>query len=84
MYSTGDNIESEAERCQEALGKVLDATAREMRICARSQRWWNGEIKPRTRQLVRDRRRRRRSVATGKAKEELQKSIRLANDRMWN
>jgi len=36
VESTGDDIKSEAEWCQEALGKVLTTTARKIRICARS------------------------------------------------
>jgi hypothetical protein len=40
--STGDIVESEAEWCQEVLNKVLNATAKTIRICAHSKRWWNG------------------------------------------
>jgi hypothetical protein len=40
----GDEVEREAEWCQETLRKVLDAKAKKIRICAPSKRWWNGEI----------------------------------------
>jgi hypothetical protein len=72
VRSTGDDVESEAKWCQESLGKVLDASAKKIRICARLKRWWNGEIKERRSQLERDKRRRCRSVATAQAKAELQ------------
>jgi hypothetical protein len=42
--STGDEVESEAEWCQESLSKVLDTTAKKIMICARSNRWCNGDI----------------------------------------
>ena len=80
--STGDDVESEPEWCQDALRKVLDATAKKKRICARSKRWWNGEITERRSQLGRERRRRYRSAATAQGKAELPKSIRRAKDRM--
>jgi len=82
--STGDNIESEAEWCQEALGKVLDATAKKIRIWAWSNRWWNGDIQERRSHLGKEKRRRRRSAARAQAKAELQKSVWRAKDRMWN
>jgi len=82
--STGDNFESEADWCQKALSKVLDITAKKLRICARSKRWWNGEIKERRSQLRSEHRRRCRSAATVPSQAELQKSIWRAKDRMWN
>jgi len=82
--STGDDIESEVEWCQEALGKVLDDTAKKIRIWAWSNGWWNGDIKERRSHLGREKRRRRRSAARAQAKAELQKSIWRAKDRMWN
>ena len=80
----GDKVESKAKWCQEALSKILDATAKKIRICARSKRWWNGEIQEKRSQLRREKRRRRRSAATAQAKAELQKSIRREKGRMWN
>ena len=44
---TGDEVDREAELCQETLNKVLDAKAKKIRICTRPKRWWNGEIKGR-------------------------------------
>jgi len=82
--STGNNVKSEAEWCQEALSKVLDATAKKIMIYAWPKRRWNGEIKERRSQLGREIRRRRKLAATAQAKPELHKSIRRAKDRMWN
>jgi len=42
---TADEVEQEAAWCQEAMGNVLDATAKKIRICARSNRWWKADIK---------------------------------------
>jgi hypothetical protein len=72
---TGDDVEREAECSQETLSKVPDAKAKKIRICARSKRWWNGEIMERTSGLGREKRRGRRSEAAARAKAELQKSI---------
>jgi hypothetical protein len=80
----GDEVESEAEWCQEALSRVLDATAKKITICALLKRWWNGEIQEKRSQLGREKRRRRRSAATAQAKAELQKSVRGAKDKVWN
>jgi len=41
----GDDVEREAEWCQATVSKVLDVKAKKIGICARSKRWWNGEIK---------------------------------------
>jgi len=64
-----------AEWCQATLSRVLDATARKIRICARSKRWWNGEIKERRSALGIEKRRGRRSEGAAYAKAELQRSI---------
>jgi len=72
---TGDEVEREAEWCQETLSRVLDAKAKRIRICARSKRWWNGEIKERRSALRREKRRGRRSEAAAHATVELQRSI---------
>jgi len=80
----GDDVEREAEWCQEAMSKVLDANAKKIRIYAWSKRWWNGEIKERRRALRREMWRRRRSEATARMKAELQKSIRQSKSQMWN
>jgi len=41
---TENNVQQEATCCQEAMSSVLDATAKKIRICARSERWWNAII----------------------------------------
>jgi hypothetical protein len=81
---TGDDVEREAEWCQEVLSKVLDAKAKKIGICAWSKRWWNGEIKERRSALGREKKRGRRSEAAARAKAELQKSMRQSKSRMWN
>jgi hypothetical protein len=70
---TGDEVEREAEWSQETLSKFLDAKAKKIRICARSTRWWNGEIKQRRSGLEREKRRGTRSEAAAHAKAELQR-----------
>jgi hypothetical protein len=72
---TGDKVEREAEWCQEMLSMVLDAKAKKIRICARSKRWWNGEIQVRRSALGREKRRGKRSQVAEHAKVELQRSI---------
>jgi hypothetical protein len=42
-----DEVEQEAVWCQETLSKDLDAEAKKIRLCARSKRWWDGEIEER-------------------------------------
>ena len=58
---TEDEVEQEAAWCQEAMSSVLDTTAKKIRICARSKRWWNADIKERRRMVRSERRRRRNS-----------------------
>jgi len=72
---TADEIEREAAWCQEAMGSVLDAMAKEIRICARSKRWWNVDIKTRRQVVGREKRERRNSEVAGRAKAELRKLI---------
>jgi hypothetical protein len=81
---TGDNVEREAIWCQETLSKVLDAKAKNIRICAQWKRWWNGEIKERRSALGGEKTRGSRSEAVVHAKAELQKTIRYSKSRMWN
>jgi macrodomain Ter protein organizer (MatP/YcbG family) len=81
---TGDNVDRAAEWCQDALSQVLDAKAKKIGICARSKRWWNGEIKETRSALGREKRRGRRSEAAARAKAELQKSIRQSKSWMLN
>jgi len=81
---TADEVEQEAAWCQEAMGNVLDATAKTIRICARSKRWWNADIRERRKAVGREKRRRRNSEETAKAKAELQKLIRQLKRKMWS
>jgi len=80
---TEDEVEQEAAWCQEAMSSVLDATAKKIRICARSKRRWNADIKGRRRTVGGERRRRRHSEEAAQAKAELQQSIRQSKRRMW-
>ena len=72
---SGDEVEQEAAWCQEAMSKVLDATAKTIRICTQSKRWWNADIKERRRAVGREKRRRGNSDEATRANAELQKSI---------
>jgi len=81
---TGDEVEREAEWYWETLSEVLDAKAKKMRICTRSKRWWNGEIKERRSSLGREKWRGKRSEAAAHTKAEMQRSIGQSKSRMWN
>jgi len=69
---TVDEVEQESAWFQEAMSSVLDATAEKIRICARSKRWWNADIKERRRTVGRERRIRLHSEDAAQAKAELQ------------
>jgi len=51
VESTGDNVESEDDWCQEALGRVLNIAAQLITTCTPSTRWWNDEINKRSSEL---------------------------------
>jgi hypothetical protein len=80
---TADEVEHEAAWCQEAMSSVLNATAKKIRICARSKRWWNADIKERRKAVGREKRR-RNSGEAARAKAKLQKSIRQSKSKMWS
>jgi hypothetical protein len=80
---TEDKVEQKAAWCQEAMSSILDATEKKMRICARSKRWWNADIKGRRRTVGRERKRRRHSEEAAWSKAELQNSIWQSKRRMW-
>jgi hypothetical protein len=82
--SMGNEVESEAEQCQEALSNVLDPTAKKIMICTHSKRWWTGVIPEKKSQLVRENIRRRRSAAPDQVKADLQKLVWRAKDKMCN
>ena len=73
---TADKVEQEAAGSQEAMGNVLDTTAKKIRIFPRSTRWWNADIKKRRNAVGREKWRRWNSEEAARAKAELQKSIR--------
>jgi limonene-1,2-epoxide hydrolase len=67
-------VEQEATWYQETLSKVLDAPAKIIRICLKSKRWWNRDIKARRNTLGQEKRRRERYwEGAARAKTELQK-----------
>jgi len=80
----GDDVEQEAQRCQEKLSNVLDAELKKVRLCTRSNRWWNIDIKERRSAQGREKRRGRRSEVAARTKSELQKSTQQSKSRMWN
>ena len=57
---TADKVEQEAAWCQHSMGTVLDTTAKKIRICAKSNRWWNPDIWERRKAVGRQKRRRRK------------------------
>ena len=77
-----DEVEQEAAWCQEAMGNILDATAKKIKICARSKRWWNANIKKRRKAVGREKRRTLSSEEAARAEAELQKLIRESNETM--
>jgi len=64
------------------MSSVLNSTAKKIRICARSKRWWNADIKERRKAVGREKRRRQNSEETARPKAELQKSIRRSKSQM--
>jgi len=80
---TSDEVEHKAGWCQEAMSSVLIATAKHIRICGRSKRWWNDDIKERRKAFGRENRR-PNSGEAAKRKAKLQKSIRLSKSKMWS
>ena len=79
---TADKVEQEATWCQETMGNVLDATAKMIRICAESKRWWNTDIREKRMVVGRDKRRRRNSEEAAKAKAEFLNFIRQSKRQM--
>jgi hypothetical protein len=68
---TADEVEQEAAWCQEAMGSVLDPTAKKIMICASSKRMWNANIKKRRDTVEREKRWRRNSEEAARAKAEV-------------
>jgi hypothetical protein len=71
--------------CHETLNKVLDVIAKKIRICTKSKRWWNEDIKARRKTLGQEKRRHgRHSEGLARTKAELQKSVRKSKSQMWS
>jgi len=81
---TADEVEREAAWCQKAIGNILDAMAQKIRLCARSKRWWNANIKKRRQAVGREKRRRRNSEEATRVKCDPQKSIGQSTRKMWS
>jgi len=64
------------------MGNVVDSTTKKIKICGKSRRWWNADIRERRKAVGRERRRRRNSEEAGKATAELQKSLRQSKRKM--
>jgi len=79
---TEDEMEQVAAWCQGAMSSVLNATAITIRICMKSKRWWNADIKARRKAVGREKRRRRNSEEAAWAKSEFQKLIRRSKSQM--
>ena len=80
---TEDEVEQEAAWSQEAMSSILNASAKKIRICARSKRWWNADIKGR-REAVGREERRRNSEEAARAQAKLQMSIRQSKSKIWS
>jgi hypothetical protein len=81
---TADEVEEEATCRREAMGSVLEATAKKIRICARPMRWWNADIKKRRQAVGREKRRRRNSEEAARVKAKLLKWIQQSKRKMWS
>jgi hypothetical protein len=79
---TEDEVEQEAAWCQEAMSSILNATAKKIRICAKSNRWWNPDIKERRKADGREQRR-RNSEGAARPKAKLQTLIRQSKGKTW-
>jgi hypothetical protein len=80
---TADKVEYKAACCKEAMSSVLNATAKKIRICAKSKRWWNAEIQERRYTVGREKTR-ENSCEVARAKAQLRKSIRPSKSNMWS
>jgi len=81
---TEEEVEEQAACCQETMGRVLDATTKKMTICARSQIWWNTNIKARWKVVCREKIRRWNADGAIMANAELWLSFPQSNSKMWN
>jgi len=81
---TADEVKQQAAWWHDAMGSILDATAKKIRICARSKRWWNTNIKKRRQAVGREKSRRQNSDEAARAKAELQKVFRQSEIQMFS
>jgi len=81
---TAVEVEQEAAWCQEAMGIVLNTTAKRIRICAKSKMWLNANIKERRKVVGGEKRWRRNLQEAAWAMAELQKLIQHSKSKMWN
>ena len=56
---TEDEEEQEAAWCQNGMSSVLNATAKKIRISAKSKKWWNANIKKRSNAVGREKKQER-------------------------
>jgi hypothetical protein len=70
---TADEVEQEATWRQHVTISILNATAKKIMICARSNRLWNADFKARRKMGERQRRKRRTLEEAARAMAELQK-----------
>jgi hypothetical protein len=65
------------------MSSVLNTMAKKIRICARSKKWWNADIKERRRTVGREKKRRRHLEEAAREKAELQKLIGQYKRTLW-
>jgi hypothetical protein len=68
-----DKVEQDVTRCQGAMSSVVNATAKKIRIGAKSNRWWNADINEWRNAVRREKRRSWKRDDAARAKAELQK-----------
>jgi len=81
---TEDEVGQEAAPCQEAICSVLNAMAKQIRICARSKGRWNANIEVRRKTAGRENSTSANSEEAAQAKAEIQKSVQQSKRRIWN
>jgi hypothetical protein len=79
---TGDEVDQKAKWCQDMLSKVLHTKVKISRICAKSKRWWTGELHKRGSTIWSEVRMERRSEVAAYWTAELQRSIRQSKIHM--
>jgi hypothetical protein len=81
---TAAEVEQEAAWCQAAMCDVLDGTAKKIRICTKSKKWWKANVRE-TRKVVRREKWRRPNLdEAARAQAEVQKLIQQSKWTMWS